>query len=351
MGFDPSLQDERDYTLGGWFGSPYKPKHQKVFLLKDWQKIRDQKLINSCVLESLALQKEPDEGVSLSAQDMTTWLRSIGQMSKNGTSLSYGQNALRNRGIAEWEFYPNNYDTTYEDFSDPKRINAEINANAASHKSKSSWSTRDINKILEELDNERIGHTGSIWYDGYYTNAIKNNHFILTPNKGYQTGGHATACVGYDLNYYGNKVFIMANSWGKKYGDNGLFYVKFEDYDKIFKYGTYFNEDMDKNTLSFLSMYQNFPVKSPNDPKCYLIKGKQKKHIPDEALFEMLDFTWKDLIIDNENILNEIEEGEPVNFDDLSFDQKDRAEMRIRQYGDADFFNSRYKKYFPNLIK
>ena len=352
MGFDPKLQDERDFELG-WslFGSNYAPKNIRINNKPDWQPIRNQKNINSCVCESGCGQKEKDEGLELSAQDMATYLRSLGQMSINGTSLSYFQNALKNRGVAEKDLYPNSYDVSWTEFSKPERLTQLITNNAANHKSSSFYKTTDTNQILEELDNGKIGHTACDWYDGYYSNAIKNNNFILSPFRGSKTGGHAIRVVGYDTNYKGNKVFIMENSWGKEYGDSGLFYIKFEDYTKLCIYGTYFNSDIEKNVMGFISMYQNFPVKSPNDPKCYLIKGKQKRHIPDEALFEMLDFTWKDLIDDKENILADVEEGLPLTFDDLSFDQKSRAEMRITQYGNADFFKSRYLKYFPNLLK
>ena len=38
-------------------------------------------------------------------------------------------------------------------------------------------------------------------------------------------GGHAIMAVGYDIQ---KKVFIIQNSWGDKWGDNGYFYMPFD---------------------------------------------------------------------------------------------------------------------------
>ena len=38
-------------------------------------------------------------------------------------------------------------------------------------------------------------------------------------------GGHAVVCVGYDL---AKRVFILRNSWGNKWGDNGYCYIPFD---------------------------------------------------------------------------------------------------------------------------
>ena len=35
-------------------------------------------------------------------------------------------------------------------------------------------------------------------------------------------GGHSVSCIGYDIDKY---VWIIQNSWGSEYGDNGVIYL------------------------------------------------------------------------------------------------------------------------------
>jgi C1A family cysteine protease len=46
-------------------------------------------------------------------------------------------------------------------------------------------------------------------------------------------GGHAMCCVGYDME---KQMFIVRNSWGTEWGDNGYCYFPFE-------YLVYFGDD------------------------------------------------------------------------------------------------------------
>lgn len=57
-------------------------------------------------------------------------------------------------------------------------------------------------------------------------------------------GGHALTLVGYKL-IDGKEHWIIRNSWGKDYGDNGNFYISFEDFRKIVMDDVYVVVDSD----------------------------------------------------------------------------------------------------------
>ena len=50
-------------------------------------------------------------------------------------------------------------------------------------------------------------------------------------------GGHAIAIIGYN-----NEGFIIRNSWGKKYGDDGYSILPYEDFDKFYEIWTIIEE-------------------------------------------------------------------------------------------------------------
>lgn len=49
-------------------------------------------------------------------------------------------------------------------------------------------------------------------------------------------GGHAVCVVGYDDNWHGG-AFLVVNSYGPEWGDNGYFWIKYADYEVYAKYG------------------------------------------------------------------------------------------------------------------
>jgi hypothetical protein len=57
-------------------------------------------------------------------------------------------------------------------------------------------------------------------------------------------GGHALTIIGYKL-IDGKEHWIIRNSWGKDYGDNGNFYISFEDFRKIVMDDVYVIVDSD----------------------------------------------------------------------------------------------------------
>lgn len=67
---------------------------------------------------------------------------------------------------------------------------------------------------------------GILVYESFETIAVARTGIVPMPNtlKEQLLGGHAVVCVGYDDN---KDYWIMRNSWGKAWGDNGYFYLPY----------------------------------------------------------------------------------------------------------------------------
>jgi len=63
-------------------------------------------------------------------------------------------------------------------------------------------------------------------YSNFETDIANNGGYVSLPNdKDAYLGGHAVCAVGYDNE---KSVFIIRNSWGTSWGDNGYFYLPYD---------------------------------------------------------------------------------------------------------------------------
>ncbi|MCX5785705.1 MAG: lectin like domain-containing protein [Elusimicrobia bacterium] len=91
----------------------------------------------------------------------------------------------------------------------------------------------DNDNIKWALTNYGAVQTSIYWDDAYY-NASYNSYYF----NGISGTNHAVAIVGWDDNFdrnrfntapAGNGAFIIKNSWGLSWGDNGYFYISYYD--------------------------------------------------------------------------------------------------------------------------
>ena len=348
-GFNAELQKvhyEANYKIGG-IGDLFKytPKHTERYVLATLG-IRDQAGQRSCVVESAATQKEVDEGVRLSPQSLAAYLLSVGMITRQGTSLSAAQDGLRHWGMAEHNLTPNKYFVDFSVFASPRVLTNEVVQNAAKHKTESYYTTQNLNKVLEELDNGKKGHTASEWWSNHYNLRTPFVYGVGAGNLDY----HAYDVVGY---WDEKKILICENSFGEEWGEDGYFYIRYEDFNRVFKWGVYFNSDMPKDLVGWLSIHAGQAVKEKNGPKIYLIQSDKKHHIPDEVIWHLLGKTTSTME-DMENVLPEVKEGDPIKIEDIPADRVAQVKEEIRLLNAANFVNNdlrdKYKKVFPDLF-
>lgn len=346
-GLDLKLQEQhaKDNYVLGWslFGGEYTPKSQKVELSTMEQ--FNQQNLNMCVLCSGTAQKEPDEGCLLDMEYAAAYLKGKGQLTPTGTSLSAWQDMLRNVGIPDRQGEVN-FNQSYDSFSSKSKLTTNKANNAAIHKIESSYRTDDINQVLKELDNGKRGHAGGTWYSGYNPSQLSDT-CILTARSGYVVGGHATCIIGYNLNYNGNKVLIVKQS----YGDwRPKFYVKFQDFNTVFNAGVYFNTDLPKNVLGWLSINQGRCVLSQDGVKVYYIDSDVKRYVVDEAVMTLLGYTPANLEYDSDNMLEEVNQGSDMTFQDVPIAVREKTKYMLQQIKNPNQdLKTLWGKYYPDI--
>lgn len=348
--------DERDFNLdalGAWFGS-YTPKHTRVIL--ETLSTKNQGPQNTCVVESGAQQKEVDEGVLLSPQSVACYLKSINQMTEVGTSLLAYQKATIDFGITEESLMDNNHNVPFSEFADPKKLTPEVVENAAKHKAGSFWRTDTLETVLRQIDlayekqlKNGIGQTGALWYSGYNPSQLPPP-YVLSPMAGTFVGGHAFNIIGYDLGYNGLKVVALKTTFGEGIYDKTIFYIRFEDFNKILKYGVYYTLDIPRNIAEWLSKNAEKGIIEKDGPKVWVIEDGKKRYVPDEALMWMLGITPSELVRDIENYLIELPTGEPMSINDIPVEKQADIKYFVQMQRDDKLMKDRFSKYYPDLF-
>ena len=95
-------------------------------------------------------------------------------------------------------------------------------------------SSLDNDEIKFALQQYGAVHVSMSWYDDAYNSSFSSYYY----NGSLSGGGHAVTVVGWDDNYDynnftsaapGDGAFIVKNSWGDSWGDDGYFYVSYYD--------------------------------------------------------------------------------------------------------------------------
>ena len=338
--------DNRNFNLdvlGGWFGG-YKPKHQSRIL--PTLGIKNQGSVNSCVPQAASLQKEQDESVALSPGSLGTYLVKKGQMGSAGTSLQAALKAEVEYGIAEESVSPTK-NTNFAEFSHSSQLTPIIAENAATHKSKSFWTTSSLDTIIQQIDNGRAGLTGMYWYSGY--NGSTNNA-ILEPRKGEKIFGHSVTSIGYNLDYHGEKVIVFQNSFGQNWGHNGLFYVRFEEYSELINFASYYVLDIERDLASWLSLNANRVILEKNGSKCYMIEGNIKRHINNESTLLLMGYSFAEILHDKEDMLSLIQEGSQMTIADIPPIEVQRFKETLRIMRDVSEMKRIFEPIYPDLF-
>ena len=165
-------------------------------------------------------------------------------------------------------------------------------------------------------------------------------------------GGHALTIVGYDDNKFGG-AFRVVNSWGRNWGDNGYFWMKYSDFIDNVKaaFIMLIDENIgNENPQINLDSYQrvdytnNFSMEGQYNSGSY--NGYGIYHSDENNTSYVGNFIDGNmngyfLMLNNDGLYEaNIRDGEMFDFDKLGFSDSDRETMKKSLMA---------KKYFKNL--
>jgi hypothetical protein len=352
LGLKPKTKDGRD--LGFWIfsGPEYQPKHSRIKLKP--LSVKSQ-FYNTCGWTASAGAKEIDEGVELDERTLIMFGRERGLISGDGFSnLRDNEKVLQKDGICEKAVSAKaltDRPADWDSFSDPAKISWELRENAKNHRSKTYWEITRAYEIYKAIDDGRPVKIGVKWYSIFNMGQGFSFPWLLEYLKGFFVGGHALYVYGYDLDYHGYKAFIVRNSFGRSYGDNGDCYITEADLDRqIQKYGAYVNLDMDKDIGRWLVEFQGAVVKSDKSPDVFLIQGNFKRKYTDELTLIAHGKQAADIKTVPAEYLDQAQEGDPIIFWQGG-NVKQVKELARMVADSSPSLLPQLKKYFSELFK
>lgn len=169
--------------------------------------------------------------------------------------------------------------------------------------------------------------------------------------SGSSLGGHAMCVIGYD-DYFEGGAFQVMNSWGQGWGEDGLFWMRYNDFDYFTReaYGLYPMGDADKVISDILECF-TYIFGKETDGTSYVLFPYTKKHSPycgitgtrvfpkDHSLYpdELGDRDYIAIVVSRQkldyNLLNDAINNAPGN----TYDQKVYAALEDELVRDIDF--------------
>ena len=210
----PSLINNRDWDANKFFGTKSYPK--TLDLRNNLPPIRDQGDQGSCAAQSAACMKEFQEKLDNNITEHFS-PQFVYDNRYNNKSLGMTcrdvMDIFRKKGCPLEKDYPYNY------ISNPADIDPIIFEEAKKFKIKSYARVHSIEDLKKSLANNGpclisfpvYNYGDKIWRPKYKTQAMR--------------GGHAMTIVGYDKD-----SFIIRNSWGIEWGDEGYTYYPYTDW-------------------------------------------------------------------------------------------------------------------------
>ncbi len=147
----------------------------------------------------------------------------------SGSNISSNFKALNKYGVCTEQEYPYNPSKVFV------RPSWSAYQQAFGHRLTQSYKLRsNLNKLHEDiLTCMRSCHPVVFGID-VYQSFMNTKSIMPIPQDGEKKlGGHAMLIVGVDLN---KEMYLVRNSWGTSWGDNGYFWMPFEVFNKASRY-------------------------------------------------------------------------------------------------------------------
>ena len=216
--------DKRDYL--------YAPTIAKISTYVDLRpycsSIEDQGRLGSCTGNAIAgaielLMKRNNNFTDISRLFIYYYERLLENTVNydSGAYIRDGIKACYTYGAATENLWP------YDISKFRNRPNIDAVNDAKKRKVKLYERVSDFNGVINAIDNGYPVTIGFDVYSSFDSPTVARTGIMPYPNlkKEKLLGGHAVLIVGYNKN---NDTFIVRNSWGKYWGDNGYFYMPFQ---------------------------------------------------------------------------------------------------------------------------
>lgn len=216
--------DKRDYL--------YAPTIAKISTYVDLRpycsSIEDQGRLGSCTGNAIAgaielLMKRNNKFTDISRLFIYYYERLLENTVNydSGAYIRDGIKACYTYGAATENLWP------YDISKFRNRPNIDAVNDAKKRKVKLYERVSDFNGVINAIDNGYPVTIGFDVYSSFDSPTVARTGIMPYPNlkKEKLLGGHAVLIVGYNKN---NDTFIVRNSWGKYWGDNGYFYMPFQ---------------------------------------------------------------------------------------------------------------------------
>lgn len=223
LGAIPDKYDPRDYIYSAPTATATYPGGYRL----EPMPIKNQNTIGSCVAQSIALIKETQEyyETGKKVQFSVGWIygyRLSNQHQGTGMIPKEALANLRNYGDVLFEDFPENFE-----YAALQNLVNERKTKCLSNGSKykiSSYarvtSTTDVKSCIYDKKSPVMVICNI--YDSFYNT---NADGIVPTKSGALQGSHAMAIVGW-TKISGAEYFVVQNSWGEDWGDNGLCYIR-----------------------------------------------------------------------------------------------------------------------------
>lgn len=223
--------DDRDYKFASLLRQDVDPKYLPplVDLRSNWGQMLDQGNLGSCVSNSVTyqlryiLRKNQNQAVDMSR----LFIYYNGRLNSGypiaedtGLTMRQGFISVQNSGAAPETEWP------YDIAKFATKAPASVYTLASANKTIGYYSVaQDLSQLRKCLKDGFLISFGIALFDSFMSATVARTGQVPVPQRGEQRiGGHAMTIVGYD---HDRSVFIVANSWGDDWGDNGFCYIPY----------------------------------------------------------------------------------------------------------------------------